>query len=92
MRKGIHARRRKSVAIVLSFLIFIELVAALFFVGMDFLSSGSFDATSAPDLLRAAVALGCIGVGVFAGRRCYAILAWKGSQRTGGARGSEKAF
>jgi hypothetical protein len=82
MRKGIHARRRKSIAIVLSFLILIELIAALFFVGMDFVSSGSFDVTSATDILRAVAALGCIGVGVFAGRRCYTILTWKGSQQT----------
>jgi TRAP-type C4-dicarboxylate transport system permease small subunit len=84
MQKGMHARRRKSVALVLSSLILIELVAALFFVGMDFISSGSFDATSATDLLRAAAALASIGVGVFAGIRLYAILAWKSSQRPGG--------
>jgi len=80
MRKGIHARRRKSIAIVLSLLILIELIAALFFVAMDFVSAGSFDVTSATDILRAVAALGSIGVGLFAGRTCYAILAWKGSQ------------
>ncbi|HEY1349575.1 MAG TPA: hypothetical protein VGF67_08135 [Ktedonobacteraceae bacterium] len=84
MQKGMHARRRKSIALVLSSLILIELVAALFFVGMDFLSSGSLDATSVMDLLRAAAALASIGVGVFAGIRLYAILAWKGSQQVKG--------
>lgn len=82
MRKGVHARRRKSIAIVLSFLILIELIAALFFVTMDFVSAGTFDVTSATDILRAVAALGCIGVGIFAGRRCSALLAWKGSPQT----------
>lgn len=92
MRKGIRVRRRRNVAIVLSSLILIEIVAALVFVGMDFVSSGTFDATSTPDLLRAIAALGCIGIGIFAGKRFYAILAWKGSQRTRGARSAEKAL
>lgn len=82
MRKGIQIQRRQIVALILLFLILVELGAALFFVGLHFASIGSFDNLSPTDLVPAIAALGCIIVGIFAGRRSYAILARKGSRRT----------